>query len=342
MSLTRPQVCICIPTYNSALTIQRTLTSLLNQTYENHIIHISDNASTDSTLEIIEAFKSEKIVIHRHHENIGGEGNFNRCIAYAEGTYTSIFHADDLYHPTMVEEMVHFLENHQDHGAVLCAANLIDENDSLMGKLSLPDAQSQPYLSFAFGALFRAVLKHSNFLVCPSAMVKTDIYKHHIQKWDGSRFKTSADLDVWLRISQVEKLAVLSKPLMSYRISTGQYSERLRKRTFRSDMFLVLEYYLAQSDVQASLGPQDHRNYARLMRTDRVLRAFNHFSNQEDAQARELIRDQMSADAFLAALHSKRALMTLIGLVALQLLFFTRCPDIFRPLLTKVRKIAKK
>jgi len=43
-------VSICIPTYNAEKTIEKTLQSILNQTYRNLEIIIVDNASTDSTL----------------------------------------------------------------------------------------------------------------------------------------------------------------------------------------------------------------------------------------------------------------------------------------------------
>ena len=54
---TLPRVCICIPTYNVASTIRKTLESILNQTYSNIEVHISDNASTDNTLNIIRIIK---------------------------------------------------------------------------------------------------------------------------------------------------------------------------------------------------------------------------------------------------------------------------------------------
>ena len=126
MNNASPMVCICIPTYNAAATIRETLTSILAQTYTNLVIHVSDNASTDKTLEIVESMADSRIHIHRHENNIGAEGNFTRCIQLATGKYTAIFHADDLYGADMVAKQVAFLESHPDAGAVFTEAEMID------------------------------------------------------------------------------------------------------------------------------------------------------------------------------------------------------------------------
>ena len=106
MSDDLPLVCICVPTYNSAASIRETLESILAQTYLNLTIHVSDNASTDGTLKIVESISDRRISLHRHDVNVGGEGNFNRCIHFAAGKYTAIFHADDIYEPDMVAAQV--------------------------------------------------------------------------------------------------------------------------------------------------------------------------------------------------------------------------------------------
>ena len=92
-----PLVCICVPTYNVESTVRETILSILAQTYSNIVVHISDNSSTDNTLSIIEALNDPRIIIHRNETNVGGEGNFTRCIQMATGKYTAIFHADDVY-----------------------------------------------------------------------------------------------------------------------------------------------------------------------------------------------------------------------------------------------------
>lgn len=307
-----PLVCICVPTFNVAGTVSETMKSILAQTYPNMVVHVSDNASTDDTLKVIESIADSRVTIHRHNENIGGEGNFNRCIQLAEGKYTAIFHADDVYEPDMVAKQVAFLEAHPDAGAVFTEANLIDEIGRCIGGICLPkDVVSQSDL-YAFETMFKAVLRHSNFFICPSAMVRTEIYQSEIKSWRGEMFKSSADLDLWLRILLRHPVGYLREPLMRYRVSNSQWSARVRLGTERADFFLVIDHYLEKELVRKRLRPEDFRNYHRLEQRDKVMRAVNFMLAGQPGQAKELLSDFLSWDVLRAAFVSSRGLFVLL------------------------------
>ena len=57
----KPLVSVCIPTYNKARYLRKSLDSIINQTYGNLEIIISDNASPDNTEEIIKSFTDERV-----------------------------------------------------------------------------------------------------------------------------------------------------------------------------------------------------------------------------------------------------------------------------------------
>lgn len=316
-----PLVCICIPTYNAAVTVRETLKSILNQTYPNLVVHISDNASTDDTLKIIESMADQRVAVHRHADNVGGEGNFNRCIQVAEGKYTAIFHADDLYEPDMIAKQVAFLETHPEAGAVFTEASLIDENGKQIGGIRLPRDIASPGGLYDFETMFKAVLRHANFFICPSFMVRTDIYQQEIVCWRGDMFSTSADLDVWLRILERHPVGHLPEALMRYRIGNAQWTARIRKETARSAFFLVVDHYLAQERVRRLLDQDDLRNYARLERRDSVMRAINLYLTGQHKEARGLLVGIFSWDAIKAALLTKRGFEVLAAGIYLRMLF---------------------
>ena len=342
MSNELPLACICIPTYNAAATIKETLESILAQTYPNLSIHVSDNASTDETLKIIEAMADSRVMIHRHTENIGGEGNFNRCIQYAEGKYTAIFHADDIYEPDMVAKQVAFLEAHPTAGAVFTDASLIDETSNKIGEIRLPKGIANPSGLYDFAAMFKAVLRNSTFFICPSAMVRTQVYQHEIKYWRGELFKSSADLDLWLRILQNHSIGYLLEPLMRYRISNNQFSARVRLGTERVDFFLVTDYYLAQEPVRALLDASDLKNYRWLDRRDRVMRATNLFITGYPRQANALAHDVFSWDALESAFKSKRGVFVLFMGVYLKLLVLLRLNKIGKKSLAFIKQVTRK
>ena len=135
-----PLVCICIPCFNAEKTITETLGSLRKQTYQNIEIHVFDNASTDATLVRVKEIGDKRIHIHRA-AGAGGdaESNFTRCLNLGRGEYTAVFHADDLYDPSIIEKEVLFLENNKDTSGVLTFARQIDDKGRL-GKTYLAPA----------------------------------------------------------------------------------------------------------------------------------------------------------------------------------------------------------
>lgn len=339
---TLPLVCICIPTYNAAVTVHETLQSILHQTYLNLVVHISDNASTDETVQIIEAMKDSRVTIHRNAENVGGEANFNRCIQLAEGKYTAIFHADDVYELDMIAKQVAFLEANPRAGAVFTEASTIDEMGRRVGEICLPkDVASKDGL-FNFATMFKAVLRHSNFFICSSVMARTQVYQKEIKCWRGELFKSSADLDVWLRILQRHLIGYLPEALLRYRISNAQFSALVRQRTERADFFLVIDHYLAQKQVRAILSEEDLRSIGRLERRDKVMRAINLLDTNHSAKIRELLSDLGSRDALEAAATTKRGFFVLALGLYIMLLVTSGLDKVGKVPLNYLKRVTRK
>lgn len=324
MSSRTPVVCVCIPTYNAEKTIAATMRSVLGQTYQNILVYVVDNNSSDGTVSIVESFPDERITLFRNTVNVGGEGNFNRCIALAKGKYTAIYHADDIYEVQMVEKQVSFLENNTEAGAVFTEARLINEKSQFIGKIHAPGTLSSPDHLYDFTTVFKAVLQHSNFLICPSALVRTSVYQEEIKAWRGELFGSGADLDVWLRIARRHDIGILREPLMRYRIGQSQFSARVRMNTSRGEIFYIFDHYLEDPSIRDTLSSQDWKNYERLERRDRIGRAVNLFLVGEPENASRLCHDIYSWDALAAALKTRRGFMVLIMGSYLKFLAFYR------------------
>lgn len=339
----QPLVSICIPTYNAEKTLHETLNSILNQTYRNLDIQIVDNASTDRTLEVAASFSDERVRILAHDKNVGAEGNFNRCIALAEGKYTAIFHADDVYEPHMLEKQIAFLEQHQAVGGVFTEAVIIDENGAIQGSLAAYPKQSGDVFSiYNFPQLFKDVLKHSNFLICPSAMLRTDLYKSKIKVWNGTAFKSSADLDVWLRAAEAGPIAILHEKLMRYRISSMQFSSALRSRVERSDFLLVIDHYLSLPWVRQLLTDDDLRYARALERTDRSVRALNLYLTDKVSAAQGLSSKALGWESLAMAFTGRRGALTFLVALTLQILIRLRLYAIGKSILNWAKQRTRK
>jgi glycosyltransferase involved in cell wall biosynthesis len=101
-----PLVTIAIPTRNRASLLKNCVASALAQTYSNIEVLVSDNASTDDTLETLRSFNDPRLRILTNSENIGLTGNFNKCVYGAAGDYLNIISDDNLLQPKFLEMCV--------------------------------------------------------------------------------------------------------------------------------------------------------------------------------------------------------------------------------------------
>jgi len=297
-----------------------TLQSILNQTYHNLEILVVDNASTDNTLSLLQQINEPRLVVHRNERNIGAEANFSRCIELASGDYIAIFHADDLYQPNMVEEQVRTLQDNPSVRAVFTLADLINDRDEVIGETKLP-ARLRGRRIHCFPQMFLSILENGNFLMCPSCMVRGKLYKE-LAPFDGERFGTSADLDMWLRILEKGPVTVLDEKLMSYRISTthGTYQFRFF-HTKEADFFKVMDYHLSLKSGVSDIPRSVLNKYEFQRSLDKIMRAMNHLNEGESPEAKRLLREALSTRAFRGATRSigrpKALALWLCGIVLL-------------------------
>ncbi|MCS6757708.1 MAG: glycosyltransferase family 2 protein [Candidatus Devosia euplotis] len=332
-----PLVCICVPTFNSETTIAQTLQSILAQTYDNMVVHVVDNCSTDATLDVVRGFADPRIAVHENSVNVGGEGNFNRCIALATGEFTALFHADDVYEPEMVERQVAFFKANPTAGGVFTQARLIDQVSAEIGVLNLPADLCDTGPLYDFPRIFKAVLKYSNFMICPSFMARTTVYQNDIVRWRGELFASSADLDVWLRVLERHPCGILPEHLMNYRISRQQWSAGVRNNTGRADFFLVTDHYLAKPEVAALLNDDDKSNVERLERRDRAMRAVNTLIAGDTESAQTLSAGLFSLAGIRNAFQNRRDLLTLVLGTLVNLAVILHASAIARPILWKFK-----
>jgi len=332
----KPKVCICIPNYNNANTIEETLDSLVNQTYKNIIIKILDNASTDNSLQIIKKYqeKYENIGLIENKTNIGAEANFDKCIEYMEGKYSAIFHSDDIYEPTIVEKEVDMLENYN-ICAVSTLLSIIDKNSlktDIYSKIPNQKYKKEKYF-FNFYELFELVLKNENFIACPSVMAITKIYKEKIRCYNYESFGASCDLDVWLRFSEISKFGIIAKPLLRYRTSENSYSTRNKyEDTIGSDFLKVLQYYVDKYPIfnKGYLEYQELKFQFSSIRNKLILK---------QSLDNIIIRNFSDKRIFMIILKDKRKVRVYLICLLVKWIQLLKLCSIFEPLLRKMIKI---
>lgn len=112
------KITIGMPVYNSEKTLKKSINSILNQTYKNIDIVISDNASTDETESICRNFclENSNIKYIRQPKNAGPLANFTFTLKMADTEYFMWASGDDLWHPTYIEKCINALDKNSDAG----------------------------------------------------------------------------------------------------------------------------------------------------------------------------------------------------------------------------------
>lgn len=110
-----PLVSVIIPVYNSKNTIEKTLDSVINQTYQKIEVILIDDGSTDGSTEIMRKYiEKHKTVIFKiiSKKNGGVSSARNRGIDESTGDYISFLDSDDIWLPKKIEHQVNiFLNN---------------------------------------------------------------------------------------------------------------------------------------------------------------------------------------------------------------------------------------
>ncbi|MBD5288508.1 MAG: glycosyltransferase family 2 protein [Bacteroides sp.] len=141
-------VSVCMATYNGGKYILDQIESILPQLGERDELIISDDGSTDSTMEIIRAIQDSRIKLFENSGRHGVAGNFENAIRHAAGEIIFLSDQDDVWLPGKIDGMVSFLKEN-DYDIVTCSCSLTDENLNV----TVPDyyAERSPLDKSAFG-----------------------------------------------------------------------------------------------------------------------------------------------------------------------------------------------
>ena len=201
-----------MPVHNAARYLRLALDSILRQTFGDFEFLIVDDGSTDESPTILREYEAKDgrlRVISR--PNTGIVGALNDAMAIARGEFIARMDADDIAAPQRLQKQAAFLRENPDHVLVACQVMLIDpEGASLCTKRDT---------EFTHERIDWALLNHRWPMVHPAVMMRRDA----INAVGGyrSKYQWLEDLDLFLRLAEVGKLASVPEVLLYYRLHPG-------------------------------------------------------------------------------------------------------------------------
>lgn len=121
-----PLISVIIPTYNRPDYLQLAIASVLNQTFQDFEIIVSDDSSLDNPQPLVDAFQDSRIQFRRNNSNLGIAWNATHALQLARGKYIASLNDDDQWTNTFLEKLITPLELNSDLVLSFCDYAVVD------------------------------------------------------------------------------------------------------------------------------------------------------------------------------------------------------------------------
>ena len=218
----KPEISVIMSVYNEEEYIGQALNSLLMQTEENFEVIIIDDASTDSTTDIISSIQDDRIKLFKNKENCGLTKNLNKALSLSKGIYIARMDGDDISMPRRFETQLEYMDEHRD--VMLISCNVMCFQNDYIGRVRLNKCKEKS---------LRASLLLYNPLPHPGYFFRRELYDKYGVLYDES-FISAQDYDFCERVAERFKIGLTDDVLLLYRIHNKQISESCKKEQFEN------------------------------------------------------------------------------------------------------------
>lgn len=181
------KVTVGLPVYNGADSINEALDCLLNGTYQDIQIVVSDNASTDDTAKLVNKYcmLDDRVILHRQPENIGPVGNFRFVAEKAKTPYFAWRAHDDITDHSYIERLLQKLQSNN-HAALVAPYTVTsklkgDRHRPFSPRLTGKKTAGVSYLPKAEAGWFYGLYRTE---IAQKAVAFSDDFYPHVWGWD--------------------------------------------------------------------------------------------------------------------------------------------------------------
>lgn len=223
-----PLVSVVVITYNSEKYVIETLDSVKKQTYENIELIITDDCSSDDTVQLCNDWlcknkqRFENVQIVTSKKNTGISPNINRGFFAANGIWIKQIAGDDKLKPTCIEHYVNYVLKYKNIDVLFSPLDVFGEGD-------LEHWAKITHTNFSY--VFNLSLKDFKILLCkvdlfpaPSAFIKTSFF-HKMKGYDES-IKFIEDWPFWIKTTfNGAKFAYINTKEVDYRFNSSSVTQ---------------------------------------------------------------------------------------------------------------------
>ncbi|MFG6093965.1 glycosyltransferase [Leptothoe sp. ISB3NOV94-8A] len=138
-----PLISVIIPTYNRPAYLKEAIASVVNQTYANLEIIVSDDCSDHSPEDMVNSFQDPRLRLRRNSRNLGVGLNTSYAFAESNGKYVASLNDDDRWASDFLETLVQPLEENSELVLAFCDYYVIDDNGIVQWSASKKQTQKE-------------------------------------------------------------------------------------------------------------------------------------------------------------------------------------------------------
>ncbi len=198
-----PLLTVLMPVYNAEKYLAEAINSILQQTLHDFELLIIDDASVDSSLQIINGYDDPRIRLITNEHNLGISATLNKGIEMCSTELIARMDADDISYPTRLEKQYEFFLNHPDCTLLATWARKITFDKQPF----LTEVMNSDYHYYAL--TFQCCIYHPTVMYKRSSVMSVGMYNTPY----------SEDFELWWQLTRRFKVASLHEVLLDYRLS---------------------------------------------------------------------------------------------------------------------------
>lgn len=229
-----PEVSIITPCYNSSKFLKETISSVQNQTFKNWEWLITDDKSSDDSVEIIQKLQDPRIKLMIAVKNGGAGHARNISLKNATGRFITFLDADDFWESNFLEEMVSFMKK---ENAEIAYSNYARCDENLIPKIDDFKADK----TVTFDNLLKTCRLSLLSSMYDSKRVGVEYFPEKSKREDHV---------MWLNL--LKKISIgkpLPKTMAKYRMHATSVSRK--KQNIVKDQYLVYKDFMKFSTVKS-------------------------------------------------------------------------------------------
>lgn len=285
-----PKVSVIIPNFNHAAYLQQRIKSVLNQTYQDFEIILLDDCSTDNSRDVIEHFRNNEKISHIVYNKVNSGNPFiqwDKGIQLATGNYIWIAESDDWCESSLLENILHGLENKSNCVVGYCQSYCVTDDNKI--RFQSNHSKLEEYVN---GKSFikKYLVPKNPIFNASMAVWKKDVY-NNVSK-DYINYKLIGDYCFWIEICAFGDVFICGKLLNYFR----NHDKNVSTGTVKSGLSFTeqIPFYKSLFDKKIIAQPE----YRQALRTAYVQYRFNkkHMTAQTALAVRKLFSEYSNSD----------------------------------------------